>query len=193
MQFLIYKNKMIYNFKEYVLSENKRNYILDNDNCEYYVRYSDYIEEDFKRGWSSWNFGLDGFDGTKDELLNTLYEHKNDNRSFQISGFNIWLDEDTNIDYNTDTVYVDDYIIKELYDNYFVCVDVINARNGLSAHILPDNLNNLNDILNHIKQYKYKYDGTGDGQSFSPDDAKVIYIEDDMNIIEVGENTIKNI
>jgi hypothetical protein len=43
------------------------------ENKTYYLRFSDYIQEDLKRGWSSWNYGADGVWMTEEEL-EALYE-----------------------------------------------------------------------------------------------------------------------
>ena len=55
----------------------------------YVARKSDYIEEDIKRNWSSWNFGGEGFEGTREELNELLNTVSNDN-SVWISVFNVW-------------------------------------------------------------------------------------------------------
>lgn len=159
--------------------------ILDNENCEYYVRFSDHIEEDMKRGWSSWNFGQDGFEGEKEELIDVINNYKESEGEFQISGFNVWIDESTDVSSDYESVYVGDYTLSQLYPNYWVAVDNVNAENGLSAHVLPDNLFSIEDILKEIKDNNGKYDGTGDGESFSASDATVIYSKDNMHIIEV--------
>ena len=138
----------------------------------YYVRFSDHINEDLKRGWSSWNFGEEGFEGTEEELQEAL-SNITDNSPFWISGFDIYPDS------------INEYEIKELYPNYWVVVDNINAHNGLSAHELPSSIETLEDVLKEVTAKKYKYDGTGEGDSFESDKATVIYSKDDMHIIEV--------
>ena len=70
-------------------------YKFDNDNYEYYVRYSDHIKEDLKRNWSSWNFGGEGFEGTEEELEEVKQNaiDSNGSASFYISGFELWGDD----------------------------------------------------------------------------------------------------
>ena len=53
----------------------------------YLARKSNHIEEDMKRNWSSWNFGSEGFEGTKQELDNAIQEAIENDSSFWISGF----------------------------------------------------------------------------------------------------------
>lgn len=171
-----------------------KSYILDDD-AEYYVRYSDYIEEDLKRGWSSWSFGGDGFDGTFDDLL----EYINDSRNgeIEISGFNIWIDENPKIQtYRNEMISVSGYEFRELYDDYWVAIDNVNAEGGISAHYVSDytiNKNNiitLDDLIQYIRKNKLNYDGTGDGDVLYTDHASVIYQQSvswndaELNIIE---------
>lgn len=140
-----------------------------------YVRVSEHIDEDLKRGWSSWSFGLEGFSGSKDDLLTEVREIAERGGEFRLSGFNIWIDESTKLDDGFGVVFVDDYEIRELYGNYWVAVDRINAVNGLSAHELPEVLQTIDDIVNEVKNNQAKYDGTGDGESFSTENAKVLH------------------
>jgi 8-oxo-dGTP pyrophosphatase MutT (NUDIX family) len=169
-------------------------YKLDNDNYQYFIRYSNNIEEDLKRGWSSWNFGGDGYEGTKDNLVDEINEIKDSEEGgeFQISGFNVWIDKDSDISVNKDAIYVDDHEIKELYDNYWVVVDNVNAKGELSAHVLPDNLDKVKDVVKLVSDNKSEYDGTGDGESFDASKARVVYSKGDMCVIEVGDEVIKS-
>lgn len=139
-----------------------------------YIRVSEHIEEDMERGWSSWNFGLEGFSGSKDDLLIEIQSIAEHGGEFWLSGFNIWIDESTKMDDSFGVVFVDDYEIRELYENYWVAVDRVNAVYGLSAHELPESLETIEDIISEIKDNPAKYDGTGDGESFSVEDAKVL-------------------
>lgn len=115
-------NSMFYN-------TNYKNIIFDNDNYEYFVRYTNHIEEDLERGWSSWNFGSEGYEGTKEDLLNDIEKCKDTDGgdSIYISGFDLWIDKDTHVSSDIDTIYIKDNEIKELYDNYWVLVDNVNT------------------------------------------------------------------
>lgn len=140
-----------------------------------YIRVSEHIDADLKRGWSSWNFGLEGFDGSKDDLLTEIRSIAERGGEFWLSGFNIWIDESTKLDDSFGVVFVDDYEIRELYENYWVAVDRVNAVNGLSAHELPESLQTIEDVIAEVKNNPAKYDGTGDGESFSAENAKVLH------------------
>jgi hypothetical protein len=153
-------------------------YKLDNDNAEYFVRFSDHINEDIKRGWSSWNFGQDGFEGDRNDLKDYL-DSATDENPIHISGFEIYPDD------------VKDYDFGELYPGYWVAKDNVNAENGLSAHSLDGNFNDIKQAIEEVKRKKGRYDGTGEGESFDVSDAKVIYSDGDMHIVEVGENKIE--
>ncbi len=142
-------------------------------NCQYYLRYSNYIEEDLKRNWSSWSFGQLGFNGTKAQLDNYI-ESVTDENPISISGFDIY------------PIDIDNFRFGELYPNYWVVIDNVNANNGLSAHLLPSTLLNVSDALSFIEENKCKYDGSGDGESFDAKKGKLIYSDGWMNIIEIN-------
>lgn len=153
------------------------NYQFDNENAEYFVRFSDHIYEDLKRGWSSWSFGSYGFEGTRRELDDFLSKSTDESPVF-ISGFDIYPDQ------------ISEFEFGELYPNYWVAIDNVNARGGLSSHALPNNLKTTKDALAEISARKGKYDGTGEGNVMRTEEAKVIYSKDNMHIIEVGQNKI---
>ena len=144
-----------------------------NQDATYYVRFSDHIDEDLKRGWSSWNFGEEGLSATEEQIDAWKEEATENDQPFCISGFELWGDDIANAD------------IRELYPGYWVVVDNFNAQGGLSGHQLPEGLETLEDVLNEIKSKKGKYDGTGEGETIYTETAKVLYSEDNMHIIEV--------
>ena len=133
-----------------------------------------------KRGWSSWNFGSGGFEGTKEDLEKAKKEAIENEDSFTISEYELWGDEIKKAD------------IRELYPNYWVLVDNVNASGGLSAHELPNNLETLEDALSLVDKNQSIYDGTGDGQKFAASEGNVIYSKGNMHIIEVGTNEKQN-
>ena len=174
-------------------SVNDPYYKFDNSNAKYFIRFSDHIEDDLKRGWSSWSFGLDGFTGTQQELHDYISNYQNeDGGEIQISGFNIWVDNDSKVLSKNGVLYLDDYEFRELYPGYWVAVDRTNAPNGLSAHILPNNVYNISEALSIIENNPGKYSGTGDGESFNSSKAKIIFSGTSngkgFHIIEIGEN-----
>lgn len=138
----------------------------------YIVRFSNYIQEDIKRGWSSWNFGTEGFEGTKEELLESIEMDEN----FYISGFDIWVES---IDSDRDSVYVNDYIIKELYKNYWVAVDYINNEYG-ELSCLELDADTDEEAIAEGKQLEES--AWGDGVGFNPEEYDLIYSEGMVNV-----------
>jgi len=82
---------------------------------KYIARYSEHIDQDIQRNWSSWNFGQEGFEGTEDELETAKDQAIENERSFYISGFDLWGDDIRTAD------------IRELYTGYWVLVDNTNG------------------------------------------------------------------
>lgn len=120
------------------------------------ARYSAHIEEDIKRNWSSWNFGQEGFHGTREELDQRLSEIT-DRSPFWISGFDVFPE------------HLKEFEFRELYENYWVVVDT--RGKGLSCHVL--NSDNLRDAFREISDRVF--DGTGDGEFVDCSSAKVIF------------------
>jgi hypothetical protein len=171
--------KYIKLFEEYISK-----YDLDYDNCEYYIRYSSHIQDDLNRGWSSWNFGEDGFNGSYEELEESKDKSLNNNKPFYISGFELWDDDIKKAD------------IRELYKDYWCLVDNTKTK-GLAGHYIQEKFTTLSNMLDFIKNKNHSYDGSGDGNFFDTEYAKIIYSdkpysEYGFHIIELGEN-LKNI
>jgi hypothetical protein len=172
-------------------------YKLSEDH-EYFVRFSDHIEEDLKRGWSSWNFGGDGVEAESAyDLGNEIKEIKEnldegEETEYSISGFDILIDENIKIDIDYDSVSINngEYEIKELYDGYWVLVDNVNSPGELSSHKVDDDdlddMDNLGELVNYVESKESKFDGTGDGESFDASEARVVYSKGNMHILEVG-------
>lgn len=155
-------NNIIKNtIKEYLVENNI------NEN-EYIARYATHIEDDLKRGWSSWNFGGHGFEGTKEELEDAIQYAIDNECEFSISGFDLWGDDILKAD------------IRELYPNYWVLVDNVNARGGLSFISLKST--NLNDAIEEAKNEIY----SGEGVTYHPTEIKLVYsINNQIHIFEV--------
>lgn len=130
------------------------------------ARKSDHIKDDIKRNWSSWNFGEEGFKGTYKELEDYL-NTSTDTNPVWVSGFDIYPDDIKNFEFG------------ELYDNYWVAIDNVNASGGLSGILLKSN--NLNDAI--IEANK-RTDYFGDGVVFNSDDWKLVYSKEDIHIFE---------
>ena len=133
------------------------------------ARYSENIQEDIKRNWSSWNFGQLGFEGTEVELKEAMQSAIENETSFDISGFELWADDIRNAD------------VRELYAGYWVLVDNVNSPEGLSC--LDLNATNLEYAISEAKTLNY----TGDGQSFDANDAKLVYSENEIHIFEIED------
>lgn len=167
----------------------QKDYKFDWNNYEYYVRWSDHIQEDLKRGWSSWNYGEGGFEGTEEELENYL-ESASDNSPSGISYMDLYPEDVKNVEIipmNTtfraehNTTY-----IGELYENYWVVIDTINAKNGLSGHLIDEDTKSLSELIQKVAYQGY-YDGVGDGQTIDTSRAKVIYSSDEgYHVLEVN-------
>lgn len=136
---------------------------------DFIARKSNHIQSDIKRNWSSWNFGELGFEGTKQELKSEIDNAIENDNSFDISGFELWGSDIKKAD------------IRELYSNYWVLVDNVNAEDGLSGVDL--NCDNLKDAIKQAKKSDY----SGDGVSFDVDDYKLVKSINDIHIFQYVE------
>lgn len=158
-------NRIIINEIFSFINENHKN---NNDSeKEFVARYATHIENDLKRGWSSWTFGNYGFHGTKEELKKAMQTAIDNNHEFSISGFDLWGDDIKKAD------------IRELYPNYWVLVDNVNAKNGLS--FIPLKSTNLKDAIIEAKNEIY----SGEAVSYHPSEVKLVYSID--NLIHIFE------
>ena len=131
---------------------------------EYIARKSNHIQEDIKRNWSSWNFGEEGFKGTREELEISMQKAIDNDSSFWISGFDLWENEIKNAD------------IRELYNDYWVLVDNVNAKGFLSCLQLDSET--LEDAINEINNQQFN----GDGQYFDSNNFDLVKSEGDIHI-----------
>lgn len=131
------------------------------------VRQSDHIQEDIKRNWSSWNFGQDGFKGTREEL-DAYLETCDEDSPVCISMFELYPDELKRTKFD------------ELYQNYWVVVD---DRGGLSVNILEQD--NLTDAIEFIQNNKW-FCG-GDGNFVDASDAVVVWSDGNTHILQIPE------
>lgn len=142
-------------------------FLHENFNQKTFIaRKSNHIQDDIKRNWSSWNFGEEGFVGTYDDLQKYLNK-STDTKPVWISGFDIYPDQ------------INDFQFGELYKNYWVAIDNVNARNGLSGILL-----NSNNIKDAIEEAETRSDYFGDGISFDANDYQLVYSNDDIHIFE---------
>lgn len=131
------------------------------------ARKSDHIQEDVKRNWSSWNFGQDGFKGTREELDAYLAECTISSAVF-ISGFEIYADA------------VKGFEFGELYPGYWVAIDRTNAPCGISGIELG-----ADTLQEAIAEATERTDYFGQGVCFDARKAKLVHSEDDVHIFEI--------
>ena len=134
----------------------------------YIARQSQNIESDIQRNWSSWNFGEDGFEGTFDELQQYLLS-STDDMPAEISMIEIYPRD------------IKRFQFGELYDNYWVVIDNINASGGLSCINLE--ACNLEDAIEEAKMATY----CCDGDCFDASEAILVYSSDDIHIFQIED------
>lgn len=54
---------------------------------DFFARFTNNIDADLERNWSSWNYGQEGFSGSREELTDTINSCLENEREFWISGF----------------------------------------------------------------------------------------------------------
>ena len=137
---------------------------------KYVARMSDNIQSDIERGWSSWNFGQEGLSATEEQIDTWKEEAIENDQPFCISGFELWGDDIANAD------------IRELYEGYWVLVDNVNARGGLSCIDLE-----AETLEDAIKEVESRTDYWGEGQSFDANASKLVYSNNDIHIFEIED------
>ena len=125
----------------------------------YIVRFSNHINSDIKRNWSSWSFGQEGFEGTEEELQEAIQETIDNDGEFYISGFDICGSKLKNAD------------IRELYQNYWVLVDP-SFENGLACNTLD--AETLEEAIQEVSAPDFDIE-YGKGQCVNCSNAKVVY------------------
>lgn len=134
------------------------------------ARFSNHIQEDIKRNWSSWNFGTEGLECSKDQLEAWKEEAIENDKPLYISGMELWGDDIKNA------------IIRELYPNYWVLVDNFNggAVNGIFGTLL--NASNLENAIIEAEKADY----SGEGTRFNATEAKLLHsINNEIHIFEI--------
>lgn len=133
------------------------------------VRKSDHIQEDLERNWSSWNYGLEGLNCSEEQLESWKQEAIDNETPLYISGYELWGDDIANAD------------IRELYENYWVLVDLTRGE-GLSCNILE--CETLAEAVSIVTDKDFRID-LGEGDTVDCSNAKVVWSNDDTYIIEV--------
>jgi len=134
------------------------------------ARYSNHIQEDIKRGWSSWNFGQEGIETTQDKLDEYIESCYETGDGLSISGFDLFGHDLRNAD------------IRELYEGYFVLVD---DRFSSCIAGIPLNSMNLNDAITESLDGDY----SGCGICIDVKTANLVHSNSDntIHIFEVKE------
>ena len=134
----------------------------------YVARKAENIEADIERNWSSWNYGAEGFEGTKEEL-NAFLAEATDEDSIWISGLDLFADDVKKTQFG------------QLWANYWVAIDTVNARNGLSCIDLEaeDFESAVIEALANESQY------CGDGSSFDASCATLVFSQNNIHIFEI--------
>jgi hypothetical protein len=76
--------------------------------------------------------------------------------------------------------------IRELYKNYWVLVDNVNAKGKLSCHWMPEQIRDVKSALKEIERDKVRYCGWGEGEYFDASTAKLLYSKDGLNILAIN-------
>lgn len=133
------------------------------------VRQSNHIQEDIKRNWSSWNFGQEGLECSEEELQNAISECLENGIPLCVSGFELYGSDLENAN------------IQELYPNYWVLVDETKGS-GLSCNIL--NASSVEEAIQLINSKDFRIE-MGEGDMICCENAKVIYSNNDIHILEL--------
>lgn len=135
----------------------------------YVVRQSSHIERDLQRQWSSWNFGLEGFHGSYDELMAAFEEAEESGIPVEISTFE-YYSKPRNVQFG------------ELYENYWVVIDS-NFTNTLACNIVEaDTLEAAIELV-----YTNKVQPGGDGDMVDTSSAKVVWSMGDIHILYIED------
>lgn len=127
-----------------------------------YIRFTDHINEDLKRGWSSWNFGQDGFRGSAQDLAEVIEKAIKEDSYFAISGFDIYPED------------IKTTAFGELMPGYWVVIDTLNSgTEALSCHSID--AGSVEDVLSAMADPASPYSGTGDGNTVDAARAEIVY------------------
>ncbi|MDD5353371.1 MAG: hypothetical protein PHS93_09445, partial [Candidatus Omnitrophica bacterium] len=132
---------------------------------QYFIRKSEYIEDDLRRGWSSWNYGQEGFKGTKEELDKAI-NNITDKNPLWISGFDLYPKD------------IKDADIRELYPDYWVLVDKTKGE-GIFVNSLE--ATNKIDAIDEGGRHKINL---GEGEVINTDNLRIVSSIGDIHILE---------
>jgi carboxypeptidase C (cathepsin A) len=130
------------------------------------VRYSEHINEDLARNWSSFNFGEEGLNCTAEELQSEINSCLNEERPLYISGMELWGDE------------LRSATIKELYSNYWVLVDM--RQRGLSCNLL--NADTVEEAIEIVNDPEFAID-FGSELMVNCSAAKIVFSKNNVHVL----------
>lgn len=108
----------------------------------FYARFTNHINEDLRRNWSSWNFGEGGFEGSKAELVETIQSAIADECEFEISHFSYYP---SRFQVRGVAIIIDNQTeVRELYSNYWVVVD---TEKGAGISMIELDANSLESAI----------------------------------------------
>ena len=140
------------------------------ENVMFVARKSNNIESDMKRQWSSWNFGADGFTGTREEL-DAYLATATDENPVCISEFEIYAGQLRNFKFG------------ELYANYWVVID--DRFTGLATNSLQ--CKTLDKAIAFMEENGSWFCG-GDGCTHvDTTEAKLVWSKGDLHILEIED------
>jgi len=132
----------------------------------FFARMSYHIYEDLERGWSSWNFGQEGIEATKEEMEELINECIEEEKPLFISGLELWGD-DLKRQWDSGE-------IRQLYKNYWVVRD--NTLWGLAGRRLK--AKNIREAINEAPKSYF----AGDGDGFTPDQVVLLWSDAEEGI-----------
>lgn len=115
---------------------------------DFFARFTNHIDADLERNWSSWNYGQEGFKGDREALVNAIESALVEERQFWISGFGLEGKE------LRDALRYDR--IRELSPNYWVLVD---DREGEGISTIWLNATNLESAIEEARSADLYCDG----------------------------------
>lgn len=136
---------------------------------KYLARYSNHINEDLQRGWSSWNYGQDGLNCTEEELQDAINQVLNGELDcIYCSGFDLYADDLKTTEFG------------ELYENYWVVKDK-HFSSSLAAIVLHST--DLTSAIEEASNAIY----SGDGVRITEEYKLVHSINNEIHIFELME------
>lgn len=155
-----------------------------NPDKQYFFRSTQHIEEDMQRNWSSWSFGHGGISTEKLESYIDKIENGEEVYLY-ISLFEEYIEPGSSVcfdwlDHKKHYFINNNIEIAELYSGYWVLIDNINAKGGLS--VIELNSINFADMIN--ESIELSNSALGNGDSISSEDVSIFYKTENYSILE---------